>query len=131
MEYTRHQRIHPWLAALAVLFTCGSAYAENWVEYYRTGTPRSHEVGKMDMSDVVWDLNEVDLDSVKRDKTLVRYRVRTRYAEGGPGGVDEMQADCSDGRRGQLPDPRMRSTYKGTLGGEEVRAVCSAAPGNQ
>ena len=113
--------------AIAALLgiACDVAIADRWVEYYRTGSPRSHVPGPVDFADVVWDMNEIDVDSVKPNGKFVRYRVRINYAEGGPGGVLEMQADCQDRTRGQLPDPVMRPTYKGTLGGEEVRAACA------
>jgi len=113
---------------VALASSCTLASAERWAQYYRTGTPRSHIAdAPVNLSDIVWDLNEVDLDSIKRDGRVVKYRVRVNYSETGPEGVHEMQADCKDGSRGQPPDPRMRSTYKGTLGGEEVRVVCAAA----
>lgn len=75
----------------------------------------------------MWDLNEVDIDSIRREGKFLRYRVRIKSAEAGPTGIAEMQAECAGSTRGQLPDPVMRSTYKETLGGEEVRFVCAAA----
>jgi hypothetical protein len=114
--------------ALALTLTWPSAFAERWVEYYRTGTSKSHTPGApVNWADVQWDLNEVDVDSIRREGKFLRYRVRVKSATVGPTGIAEMQADCSGGTRGQLPDPVMRSTYKGTLGGEELRFVCAAA----
>jgi hypothetical protein len=114
--------------ALAIAASCSSAFAEHWVEYYRTGTSKSHKAGTpVNWADVVWDLNEVDIDSIRREGKFLRYRVRIKSAEAGPTGIAEMQAECAGSTRGQLPDPVMRSTYKETLGGEEVRFVCAAA----
>jgi hypothetical protein len=62
----------------------------------------------------------------KSSRTL-RYRVRIKYADGQVGGQLEMQVDCAKRTRGQLPDPRMRETYNGTLAREEVKIVCLVA----
>jgi len=114
--------------ALAIAALCSSAFAERWVEYYRTGTPKLHAAGTpINQADIAWDLNEVDIDSIRQEAKYLRYRVRIKSAEVGPTGAAEMQADCEASTRGQLPDPAMRSTYKGTLGGEELRFVCAAA----
>jgi hypothetical protein len=114
--------------ALAIAAPCSSALAERWVEYYRTGTSKSHKAGApVNWAEVQWDLNEVDVDSIRREGKFLRYRVRVKSAEVGPTGIAEMQADCSANTRGQLPDPVMRSTYKSTLGGDELLFVCAAA----
>ena len=88
-----------WIAWLALF--CAPALAENWVEYYRTGTGMPPKT--------VWDLNEVDLDSITRDGKLLRYRVRIKNVAS-IGNVQQMQADCAAGTHGQLPEPRMYST---------------------
>jgi hypothetical protein len=79
-----------WFAGF--LFSPFPVLAENWVEYYRTG----HGVPP----NIMWDLNQVDLDSIARDGKLLRYRVRIKYAEQGPGPFTEMQVNCVDGTHG-------------------------------
>ena len=91
--------------------------AGRWVEYYRTGGGQPVE----------WDLNEVDLDSLARAGEYLQYSVRIRYADGNASGPFHMQVDCIKRTRGQFPEPVMRDTYNGTLGREEVKAVCLAA----
>lgn len=93
------------------------AVAERWVEYYRTGKGHSVE----------WDLNEVDRDSIERIDQQLQYWVRVRYADGKTSAPPRMQVDCVKRTRGQFPNPVMRDTYNGTLGREEVKAVCLTA----
>ena len=88
-----------------LLLLSQAARAENWITYYQIGNDRY----------------AVDADSVRRTGELIKYRSSIVGAEVS---VVEMQADCTARTRGQLPDPRMSSTYPGTLGGEEVAAVC-------
>jgi hypothetical protein len=97
--------------------------AENWVEYYRTGSGPE--------SNIEWDLNQIDVNSVRRAGDAVRYRVRVLFSDGKIGEYGEMQADCAKRERGQFPDLRMRSVYEGTLGGAEVKAACSIARGGR
>ena len=111
--------------ALAFAIVAGLTYvqpsvAQTWVEYYRSGTIEAS--GK-----VAWDYNDIDVASVRREGKEIRYQVRIRYADGSVSKPEQMQANCSDRTRGQLPEPRMRSTYKGTLGGDEVLAACLVA----
>jgi hypothetical protein len=95
------------------------AALENWVEYYRTGSgPQSN---------IQWDLNQIDVSSVRQSGDTVRYRVRVLFSDGKIGEYGEMQTDCAKRERGQFPDLRMRSVYEGTLGGDEVKAACSIA----
>lgn len=106
-----------YIAFVILVLSCTIVRAERWVEYYRTGggTP------------IEWDLNEIDLDSITRVEAFFQYKVRRRYSSGEFGEFLEMQANCVERMRGQLPEPRMRSTYNGTLGGEEVKLVCLTA----
>jgi hypothetical protein len=96
---------------------------ENWVEYYRTGSGFP--------PNVQWNLNQIDVNSVRRHGDYVRYRVRVQFFGGEVGEFQEMQADCAGRTRGQFPDPRMNSTYEGTLGGDEVKAACFVAAQRQ
>jgi hypothetical protein len=105
-----------WLLGLLLVSLAQPALADRWIEYYRTGGGEPVE----------WELNEVDLDSIKRVETFLRYSVRVRYPDGNTSSPLEMQVDCVSRTRGQLPDPFMRDTYNGTLGREEVKAVCLA-----
>jgi hypothetical protein len=113
------------LPPLVLSIVAGFAHAQtppvqNWIEYYRSGTIEAS--GK-----VIWDYNEIDVDSVRREGKHIRYLVRIRYGDGSIGKPEQMQVDCGEKTRGQLPDPRMSRTYKGTLGGDEVLAACAVA----
>ena len=108
------------LAVLLAVSLAGSTTAatpDRWVEYYRTGGGEP----------VRWDLNEINLDSIKRVGDYLQFEVRIRYADGKTSEPLQMQVDCVKRTRGQLPDPFMRDTYNGTLGREEVKAACLAA----
>jgi hypothetical protein len=50
-----------------------------------------------------------------------------KHADGTSSKPLQMQVDCVHRTRGQFPDPVMRDTFNGTLGREEVKAVCLAA----
>ena len=96
-----------------------SAHAQNasnpnWIEYYSTGGGQP----------IVWDAHELDTSSLKRVGEFIQYRVRLRFADGKVTEPDQMQVNCRLRTRGQLPDPRMRDTYNGTLGREEAKAAC-------
>ncbi|WP_036839734.1 hypothetical protein [Polaromonas sp. CF318] len=100
-------RIHTFLLLFLVLLT-QPAFAENWITYYQIGN----------------DQYAIDADSIRRTDALVKYR---SGIVGMVASVVDMQADCTARTRGQMPDPRMNSTYVGTLGGEEVATVCKLA----
>jgi hypothetical protein len=90
--------------------------SERWVEFYRTGggNPGS------------WDLEEIDLESIVTTGDVLNYQVRKKYSEGNTSMPLKMQVNCKNRTRGQFPDPSMRSTFKGTLGGEELQIACLA-----
>jgi len=120
----------PYTALLLglILLLMGAAYQspaipENWLEYYRTGSGFP--------PNVQWDLNQIDANSIRRHENFLRYRVRVLFFSGEAGEFQEMQADCAARTRGQFPDPRMNSTYEGTLGGDEVKAACFIASQKQ
>ena len=96
------------LLLLSLVLLSQPAFAENWVTYYQIGN----------------DKYAIDADSIRRTDALVKYR---SGIVGMAASVVDMQADCAARTRGQMPDPRMNSTYAGTLGGEEVAAVCKLA----
>lgn len=104
-------------AAISVSASAPHAEAARWVEYYRTGGGQPVE----------WDLNEIDLDSITRVGEHLQYQVRIKYADGKTSKPLLMQVDCIKRTRGQFPDPVMRDTFNGTLGREEVKAVCLSA----
>ncbi len=110
-------RIFAVAMALSLSAQAQPSSTERWVEYYRTGGGQPVE----------WDLNEVDLDSLTRVGEYLQYSVRIKYADGKTSKPLTMQTDCIKRTRGQFPDPVMRDTFNGTLGREEVKAVCLAA----
>jgi len=110
-------RVFAVAAVLSLAAQTLLAGAGRWVEYYRTGSGEPVE----------WDLNEFDLESLTRVGGYLQYSVRIKYADGKTSTPLQMQVDCIKRTRGQFPEPVMRDTYNGTLGREEVKAVCLAA----
>ena len=97
---------------------CTSAVAQKLVPYYRISGDKNEWVR--------WDTYVIDASSLRMEGALLKYRTM-RIAVAGSEANQEMQADCKARTRGQPPDAVMRSTYDGTLGGEEVKVACSLA----
>jgi hypothetical protein len=108
MHLHRHSAQLAAFILLPLSLTSLPVRAENWLTVYRIGDDRY----------------AVDVDSIKTASGLTRYRSGIMGREAS---VAEMQVDCSTKTRGQLPEPRMSSTYPGTLGGQELATVCKLA----
>ena len=109
------------LSALAVAHATAfapPASAQRLVPYYQIGGDKTEWVR--------WDTHVIDANSLRVDGNLLKYRT-IRVAVPGSEPPQEMIADCKAKTRGQPPDPVMRSTYVGTLGGEEVKVACDLA----
>jgi hypothetical protein len=104
--------------ALALSVSASPAMAQKLVPYYQIGGDKTEWVR--------WDTYVVDASSLRMEGTLLKYRTM-RIAVAGSDPPQEMLADCKAKTRGQPPDPVMRSTYDGTLGGEEVKIACALA----
>jgi hypothetical protein len=110
--------LSPILIALALVCTSTVATAQKLVPYYQVGGDKTEWVR--------WDTYVIDTSSFQMVGSILKYKT-LRIAVAGSDPAQEMLADCKAKTRGQSPDPLMRSTYDGTLGGEEVKVACALA----
>lgn len=94
---------------------------EDWIVVY-TGSPTNTGTGRSYLV-----VREIDLNSIERSGTHLRYRARTIGGLLAAVSTEEIASDCIENRRGQWTDLRFYNVYEGTLSGDELRAACQAA----
>ena len=99
---------------LALICESGPAFAETWIQTYKTDGRYAARV-------------EVDADSIQVAGFILRYRTRYNDYYVTEFRYETVAANCSERTRGDWTDMRMYSVYPNTKNGAEVEFACGEA----